>query len=201
MLLDPSQPRSVAEVSAAVGLTNAAHFSRIFRARYGLSPREAPRPTSRHETSWLALLTVRRSSRGIGRTAPAVEQQHATNRPPRQPRTPDTTGVLKPPTTRSECADGGGGACFPSASASQRRRGSRCRKGRPMKAKAGGSVFLAMDRVLSGYARSQIAQAPALNGPAPRRSVCLWRYLRNPERSPVLPSLMSGVRLWVGAGD
>lgn len=40
MLLDPSQTRSVAEIAAAVGLPNAAHFSRIFRARYGLSPRE-----------------------------------------------------------------------------------------------------------------------------------------------------------------
>jgi AraC-like DNA-binding protein len=40
MLLDPSQRRSVAEVAAAVGLPNAAHFSRIFRARYGHSPRE-----------------------------------------------------------------------------------------------------------------------------------------------------------------
>jgi AraC-like DNA-binding protein len=49
MLLDPSQPRSVAEISTAVGLPNAAHFSRIFRARYGLSPRElrAPRAATK----------------------------------------------------------------------------------------------------------------------------------------------------------
>ncbi len=38
MLLDPSQTRSVAEVAASVGLPNPAHFSRIFRSRYGLSP-------------------------------------------------------------------------------------------------------------------------------------------------------------------
>jgi AraC-like DNA-binding protein len=38
MLLDPSQTQSVAEIGAAVGLPNAAHFSRIFRGRYGVSP-------------------------------------------------------------------------------------------------------------------------------------------------------------------
>jgi AraC-like DNA-binding protein len=38
MLLDPSQTRSVAEIAASVGLPNAAHFSRLFRARYGHSP-------------------------------------------------------------------------------------------------------------------------------------------------------------------
>ena len=38
ILLDPSQKRSVAEVAATVGLPNPAHFSRIFRSRYGLSP-------------------------------------------------------------------------------------------------------------------------------------------------------------------
>jgi AraC-like DNA-binding protein len=38
MLLDPSQTGSVAEIAASVGLPNAAHFSRIFRARYGLNP-------------------------------------------------------------------------------------------------------------------------------------------------------------------
>lgn len=40
MLLDPSQTRSVAQIAAMVGLPNAAHFSRIFRARYGHSPSE-----------------------------------------------------------------------------------------------------------------------------------------------------------------
>jgi AraC-like DNA-binding protein len=40
MLLDPSQTRSVAQIAHAVGLPNAAHFSRIFRARYGLNPSE-----------------------------------------------------------------------------------------------------------------------------------------------------------------
>jgi AraC-like DNA-binding protein len=38
MLLDPSDTRSVAEIAASVGLPNAAHFSRLFRARYGHSP-------------------------------------------------------------------------------------------------------------------------------------------------------------------
>ena len=38
LLLDPSQTHSIAEIAASVGLPNAAHFSRIFRARYGHSP-------------------------------------------------------------------------------------------------------------------------------------------------------------------
>jgi AraC-like DNA-binding protein len=38
MLKDPSQTRSVAQIAAAVGVPNAAHFTRIFRARYGLNP-------------------------------------------------------------------------------------------------------------------------------------------------------------------
>jgi AraC-like DNA-binding protein len=40
MLLDPSHARSVAEIASTVGLPNTAHFSRIFRARYGISPSE-----------------------------------------------------------------------------------------------------------------------------------------------------------------
>jgi AraC-like DNA-binding protein len=39
MLLDPAMSRPVAEIGAAVGLPNPAHFSRAFRARHGLSPR------------------------------------------------------------------------------------------------------------------------------------------------------------------
>ena len=38
MLLDPTQTLSVAEIAASVGLPHAAHFSRLFRARYGHSP-------------------------------------------------------------------------------------------------------------------------------------------------------------------
>lgn len=38
MLLDPSDTRTVTEIAASVGLPNAAHFSRLFRARYGHSP-------------------------------------------------------------------------------------------------------------------------------------------------------------------
>jgi AraC-like DNA-binding protein len=40
MLLDPSRTRSVAEIAGSVGLPNAAHFSRLFRARYGVNPSE-----------------------------------------------------------------------------------------------------------------------------------------------------------------
>ena len=40
MLLDAAQTQSVAEIASAVGLPNAAHFSRVFRARYGHSPSE-----------------------------------------------------------------------------------------------------------------------------------------------------------------
>ena len=40
MLLDTSDTRSIAEIGATVGLSNSAHFSRLFRARYGHSPSE-----------------------------------------------------------------------------------------------------------------------------------------------------------------
>jgi transcriptional regulator GlxA family with amidase domain len=40
MLLDPSRTRSVADIAASVGRPNAAHFSRLFRDRYGHSPSE-----------------------------------------------------------------------------------------------------------------------------------------------------------------
>jgi AraC-like DNA-binding protein len=50
MLLDPADTRPIAEIAATVGLHSAAHFSRIFRAHYGLTPREvratAPKQTS-----------------------------------------------------------------------------------------------------------------------------------------------------------
>jgi AraC-like DNA-binding protein len=52
MLLDPSETRSVAEIAATVGLPNAAHFTRIFRAHYGHSPSDlraspaAPNPAA-----------------------------------------------------------------------------------------------------------------------------------------------------------
>jgi AraC-like DNA-binding protein len=39
-LLDPTDTQSVAEIAASVGMPNAARFSRGFRDRYGLSPRE-----------------------------------------------------------------------------------------------------------------------------------------------------------------
>ena len=38
LLLDASRQRSVAEIAVAVGLPNAAHFSRLFRAHYGHTP-------------------------------------------------------------------------------------------------------------------------------------------------------------------
>lgn len=42
MLLDPAyRRRPIAEVAAEVGLLSAAHFSRLFRAEYGESPRDA----------------------------------------------------------------------------------------------------------------------------------------------------------------
>ena len=41
MLLDPAVTRPIAEIAAAVGLTSPAHFSRLFRAEYGHSPRAA----------------------------------------------------------------------------------------------------------------------------------------------------------------
>lgn len=44
MLLDPGQTQSIAEISLRVGLPNTAHFSRIFRSRYGLSPSELRGP-------------------------------------------------------------------------------------------------------------------------------------------------------------
>ena len=41
MLADPRQRnRSIAEIGAEIGLPNPAHFGRLFRARYGESPRE-----------------------------------------------------------------------------------------------------------------------------------------------------------------
>jgi AraC-like DNA-binding protein len=51
MLLDPAQTRSVAQIAATVGLPNPAHFTRIFRARYGINPSELrgspPQPRDR----------------------------------------------------------------------------------------------------------------------------------------------------------
>jgi AraC-like DNA-binding protein len=41
MLLDPAVKRPIAEIGAAVGLPSPAHFSRLFRAEYGHSPRQA----------------------------------------------------------------------------------------------------------------------------------------------------------------
>jgi transcriptional regulator GlxA family with amidase domain len=40
MLADSSQTQSITEIASTVGLPSAAHFSRIFRARYGVSPSE-----------------------------------------------------------------------------------------------------------------------------------------------------------------
>jgi AraC-like DNA-binding protein len=40
MLLDPARTRSISDVAVAVGITNPAVFSRIFRTRYGHSPRD-----------------------------------------------------------------------------------------------------------------------------------------------------------------
>jgi AraC-like DNA-binding protein len=56
MLADPSQARSVAQIASAVGLTNAAHFTRIFRARYGLSPSQFRPPTNRSKTRPLRIV-------------------------------------------------------------------------------------------------------------------------------------------------
>jgi len=43
MLLDSAEMRSIADIAATVGLPNSAHFSRLFRARYGHSPSELRR--------------------------------------------------------------------------------------------------------------------------------------------------------------
>ena len=40
ILADPTDRRPIADVAAQVGLTNPAHFSRLFRRQYGRSPRE-----------------------------------------------------------------------------------------------------------------------------------------------------------------
>ena len=40
ILADPGDRRLIAEIAAQVGLTNPAHFSRLFRRQYGRSPRE-----------------------------------------------------------------------------------------------------------------------------------------------------------------
>jgi AraC-like DNA-binding protein len=40
LLMDPAESRSVAQIAAAVGLPSPAHFSRLFRAEYGHSPRD-----------------------------------------------------------------------------------------------------------------------------------------------------------------
>ena len=40
MLRDPTHTEPIAEIAASVGLPNAAHFSRLFRDQYGLTPRE-----------------------------------------------------------------------------------------------------------------------------------------------------------------
>ena len=40
LLSDPADRRPIAEIGAAVGLPNPPHFSRLFRARYGVSPGE-----------------------------------------------------------------------------------------------------------------------------------------------------------------
>ncbi len=45
MLQDPTHPRSIADIAASVGLPNPAHFSRLFRARYGHPPSELRHPT------------------------------------------------------------------------------------------------------------------------------------------------------------
>ena len=40
ILADPADRRPIADIAAQVGLTSPAHFSRLFRRQYGLSPRE-----------------------------------------------------------------------------------------------------------------------------------------------------------------
>jgi AraC-like DNA-binding protein len=40
MLTNPVEVRLIADIAAAVGMPNAAHFSRIFRDHYGLTPGE-----------------------------------------------------------------------------------------------------------------------------------------------------------------
>jgi AraC-like DNA-binding protein len=40
MLSQPGQTLTIAQIAARVGLPSPAHFSRIFRAHYGISPRD-----------------------------------------------------------------------------------------------------------------------------------------------------------------
>lgn len=40
LLSQPGQTLTIAQIAAQVGLPNAAHFSRVFRTRYGVSPRD-----------------------------------------------------------------------------------------------------------------------------------------------------------------
>ena len=48
MLGESAPPRSIAEIAAAVGFRNPAHFSRSFRAHYGTSPQEVRAHRLRH---------------------------------------------------------------------------------------------------------------------------------------------------------
>jgi AraC-like DNA-binding protein len=48
ILRDPSNPKSIAQIAASVGLPNAARFSRAFREQYGLTPRQL---RADHETN------------------------------------------------------------------------------------------------------------------------------------------------------
>jgi AraC-like DNA-binding protein len=50
ILLDPTDTRPIADIAAAVGLPKQAQFSRSFRARYGLTPREL-RATAHNATT------------------------------------------------------------------------------------------------------------------------------------------------------
>ena len=54
MLQDPARTRSVADIAASVGLPNAAHFSRLFRAHYGHSPSDLRRPAAAAGSSALS---------------------------------------------------------------------------------------------------------------------------------------------------
>ncbi|MGH8921422.1 MAG: helix-turn-helix domain-containing protein, partial [Actinomycetes bacterium] len=48
ILADPADRRPIADIAAQVGLTNPAHFSRLFRRQYGGSPRELRADPDQH---------------------------------------------------------------------------------------------------------------------------------------------------------
>ncbi len=53
ILSDPADTQPIAEIAASVGLPSAAHFSRAFRDRYGVTPRQLradARTKSHHRT-------------------------------------------------------------------------------------------------------------------------------------------------------